>query len=216
MALQNIGAENRNDPYYRYKMPRMKTKIEGRGNGIKTNVENMVEMAEALRRPASYTTQYFGCELGATSKFDEKTGAFVNGKHEKAKLEGLLENFVKKYVQCYGCRNPETEIIITKTQMLQLKCAACGHVSDVDMRDKLTNFILKEMRKAEKERLKERKVADKELKRLKKKGAVNTSKDGVKAGVANEKKAVSEEDNNSPNGSEGDKDEVSDNDDDAC
>ncbi|XP_066329378.1 eukaryotic translation initiation factor 5-like [Miscanthus floridulus] len=182
MALQNIGASNRDDAFYRYKMPRMITKIEGRGNGIKTNVVNMVDIAKALARPASYTTKYFGCELGAQSKFDEKTGiSLVNGAHDTAKLAGLLEVFIKKYVQCYGCGNPETEILISKTQMISLKCAACGFVSDVDMRDKLTTFILKNppeqkkggkdkkaMRRAEKERLKEGEAADEEMKKLKK------------------------------------------------
>ncbi|KAH7512704.1 hypothetical protein FEM48_Zijuj12G0118900 [Ziziphus jujuba var. spinosa] len=144
MALQNIGARNSDDAFYRYKMPKMITKIEGRGNGIKTNIVNMVDIAKALARPASYTTKYFGCELGAQSKFDEKNGtSLVNGAHETAKLAALLENFIKKYVQCYGCGNPETEILITKSQMIQLKCAACGFVSDVDMRDKLTTFIIK-------------------------------------------------------------------------
>jgi len=182
MALQNIGASNRDDAFYRYKMPRMITKIEGRGNGIKTNIVNMVDIAKALARPASYTTKYFGCELGAQSKFDEKTGiSLVNGAHDTSKLAGLLEVFIKKYVQCYGCGNPETEILISKTQMISLKCAACGFVSDVDMRDKLTTFILKNppeqkkggkdkkaMRRAEKERLKEGEAADEEQKKLKK------------------------------------------------
>ncbi|OMO55587.1 Translation initiation factor IF2/IF5 [Corchorus capsularis] len=169
MSLQNIGAANSDDAFYRYKMPKMQTKIEGRGNGIKTNIVNMVDIAKALARPASYTTKYFGCELGAQSKFDEKTGTcLVNGSHDTAKLAGLLEIFIKKYVQCYGCGNPETEILITKNQVIQLQCAACGFVSDVDMRDKLTSFILKNppeqkkgskdkkaLRRAEKERLKE-------------------------------------------------------------
>ncbi|KAE8653883.1 Eukaryotic translation initiation factor 5 [Hibiscus syriacus] len=78
MALQNIGASNSDDAFYRYKMPKMITKIEGRGNGIKTNVVNMVEIAKALARPASYATKYFGCELGAQSKFDERTGTSHN------------------------------------------------------------------------------------------------------------------------------------------
>jgi translation initiation factor 5 len=69
MALQNIGASNKDDAFYRYKMPRMLTKIEGRGNGIKTNIVNMVDIAKALARPASYTTKYFGCELGAQILF---------------------------------------------------------------------------------------------------------------------------------------------------
>ncbi|RZC77344.1 hypothetical protein C5167_001517 [Papaver somniferum] len=213
MAMQNIGAGNSDDAFYRYKMPRMLTKIEGRGNGIKTNVVNMVDIAKALARPPSYTTKYFGCELGAQSKFDEKTGvALVNGAHDTAKLAGLLENFIKKFVQCYGCGNPETDVIITKTQMIQLKCAACGFVSDVDMRDKLTTFIIKNppeqkkggkdkkaMRRAEKERLKEGEAADEELKKLKLK-----KKDASKASSSKKKTVLPVEDRHSPSGSQAD------------
>ncbi|XP_057436485.1 eukaryotic translation initiation factor 5-like [Lotus japonicus] len=226
MALQNIGAGNRDDAFYRYKMPRMITKIEGRGNGIKTNVVNMVDIAKALARPAAYTTKYFGCELGAQSKFDEKTGtSHVNGAHDTAKLAGLLENFIKKYVQCYGCGNPETEILITKSQMIQLKCAACGFVSDVDMRDKLTTFIIKNppeskkgskdkkaMRRAEKERLKEGEAADEELKKLKKevkKKGTSSSKDGTTKSSSSRKKANgSDEDRTSPTHSQIDEKDV--------
>ncbi|KAF7829887.1 putative eukaryotic translation initiation factor 5-1 [Senna tora] len=214
MALQNIGASNRDDAFYRYKMPKMTTKIEGRGNGIRTNVVNMVDIAKALARPASYITKYFGCELGAQSKFDEKTGtSLVNGAHETAKLAGLLENFIKKYVQCYGCGNPETEIVFTKTQMITLKCAACGFISDVDMRDKLTTFILKNppeqkkgskdkkaMRRAEKERLKEGEAVDEEIRKLKKegkkKGTVPNSKDASKA--SSKKKNPGSDEDHSP------------------
>lgn len=231
MAFQNIGAANSDDAFYRYKMPRMITKIEGRGNGIKTNVVNMVDIAKALARPAAYTTKYFGCELGAQSKFDEKTGtSHVNGAHETAKLAGLLENFIKKYVQCYGCGNPETEIIITKTQMITLKCAACGFLSDVDMRDKLTTFIIKNppeqkksskdkkaMRRAEKERLKEGEAADEEQKKVKKETTKKkTSKDAMASKPTGKKKAAgSDEDgnSNSPNGSQADDVEAADEDD---
>ncbi|KAG1327494.1 eukaryotic translation initiation factor 5 [Cocos nucifera] len=227
MALQNIGASNSDDAFYRYKMPKMITKIEGRGNGIKTNIVNNVDIAKALARPASYTTKYFGCELGAQSKFDVKTGtSIVNGAHDTAKLAGLLENFILKYVQCYGCGNPETEIVITKSQMITLKCAACGFVSDVDMRDKLTSFILKNppeqkkgskdkksMRRAEKERLKEGEAADEERRKLKKemkkKGAVS-SKEGANPKAAARKKqpSGSDEDHSSPAGSQSGDNEV--------
>lgn len=221
MALQNIGAGNKDDAFYRYKMPRMITKIEGRGNGIKTNIVNMVDIAKALGRPASYTTKYFGCELGAQSKFDEKTGtSHVNGSHETAKLAGLLENFIKKFVQCYGCGNPETEVLITKSQMINLKCAACGHISEVDMRDKLTTFILKNppeskkgskdkkaMRRAEKERLKEGEAADEELKKIKKEAAKkkgSSNKEPTKA--SSKKKSHHSDEDHSPTGSHADDD----------
>ncbi|GAA0187365.1 translation initiation factor [Lithospermum erythrorhizon] len=230
MALQNIGAGNKDDAFYRYKMPRMITKIEGRGNGIKTNIVNMVEIAKALARPASYTTKYFGCELGAQSKFDEKTGtSLVNGSHDTPKLAGLLENFIKKYVQCYGCGNPETEIVITKTQMIQLKCAACGFVSDVDMRDKLSSFIIKNppeskksskdkkaLRRAEKERLKEGEAADEELKKLKKDVKKKGSAKDLQGKTSSKKKtsAGSDEGQISPPKSHADENEEDDDDDD--
>lgn len=36
------------DSNYRYKMPKMILKIEGKGNGIKTNITNLVDVATAL------------------------------------------------------------------------------------------------------------------------------------------------------------------------
>ncbi|KAG0606096.1 hypothetical protein M758_9G113400 [Ceratodon purpureus] len=219
MALQNIGAGNRDDAFYRYKMPKLVTKIEGRGNGIKTNVVNMVDVAKALARHPAYTTKYFGCELGAQSKYDEKTGtSIVNGAHDTTKLAALLENFIKKYVQCYGCGNPETEVLITKTQLITLKCAACGYLSDVDMRDKLTTFILKNppeqkkggkkdraLRRAEKERLKEGEAADEQMKRLKRE-ASKKSKGGSDDKAA-KKKQGSDDEEVSPSASQADEEE---------
>lgn len=222
MALVNIGEGNRDDGFYRYKMPKLQTKIEGRGNGIKTNLVNMVEVAKALARPPAYTTKFFGCVLGAQSKYDEKTlTSTVNGAHETSKLVQLLEIFIKKYVQCYGCGNPETEIVITKTQMITLKCAACGYLSDVDMRDKLTTFIInnppetkkvkgtKQMRKAEKERLKAGEAADEEAKSSKK---VSGKKKGDESAKKTKKKD-DEEKILSPDASQKDEDEQADDDD---
>ncbi|KAI5077049.1 hypothetical protein GOP47_0009114 [Adiantum capillus-veneris] len=215
MALLNIGAGNKDDAFYRYKMPRLITKIEGRGNGIKTNLVNMVDVAKALARPPSYTTKFFGCELGAQSKFDEKTGtAIVNGSHDTPKLAALLETFIKKYVQCYGCGNPETEIIITKSQLINLKCAACGFISDVDMRDKLTTFILKNppeqkkkgsdkkgMRRAERERQKEGEALDEEIKQAKKESKKKKGQDDTK-NIPKKKASGSDEEEHSPTSSQ--------------
>ena len=39
------------DPTYRYKMPKPFLKIEGKGNGIKTNLLNLHEIAKSLKCP---------------------------------------------------------------------------------------------------------------------------------------------------------------------
>jgi len=41
------------DPFYRYKMERLQAKIEGKGNGIKTVVVNLSNVAQQLARPPS-------------------------------------------------------------------------------------------------------------------------------------------------------------------
>jgi translation initiation factor 5 len=168
MATINIGADNAGDQFYRYKMPAIQAKIEGRGNGIKTNVVNMVDVAKALARPPTHTLKYFGCELGAQTKFDSKSGGqcIVNGAHTAETLANHLEGYIKRFVQCHSCGNPETVINISKRETIHLKCKACGAVSDVDMRHKLCTFIIKnppekdkaaskkdkQLRRAEKER----------------------------------------------------------------
>ena len=45
---------------FRYKMPKMILKIEGKGNGIKTNIVNLVEVAKSLRVPTAYPLKYMG------------------------------------------------------------------------------------------------------------------------------------------------------------
>ena len=57
-------------------------------------------------------TKYFGCELGAQTQFDVKNDRFiVNGSHESVRLQELLDGFIKKFVLCQECDNPETNLV---------------------------------------------------------------------------------------------------------
>lgn len=132
------------DKFYRYKMPQLQVKIEGKGNGIKTVIPNMSDIARSLSRPAAYPTKFFGCELGAQTTFDDKTDRYiVNGAHDSSRLRDLLDTFIDKFVLCPSCKNPETELIITKDEFLTRDCKACGTRGVCDMRHKLVTFILK-------------------------------------------------------------------------
>lgn len=128
-------------------MPLLTTKIEGKGNGIKTVIPNMSDVARALSRPPTYTTKFFGCELGAQTSFDEKNDRYiVNGAHDANRLRELLDVFIEKFVLCKSCKNPETELVILKagrTEDIIRDCKACGERTGIDMRHKLTTFILK-------------------------------------------------------------------------
>jgi len=50
MATVNIRRDV-TDPFYRYKMERLQSKIEGKGNGIKTVIVNLSSVAQSLARP---------------------------------------------------------------------------------------------------------------------------------------------------------------------
>lgn len=127
-------------------------KVEGKGNGIKTVIANMAEIAKALERPPTYPTKYFGCELGAQTNFDMKNERFiVNGEHDAAKLQGILDGFIKKFVLCPACENPETTLSVRRGQ-IHSKCKACGNSSIIDSKHKLSTFILRNPPKSTEDR----------------------------------------------------------------
>ncbi|KAF8504369.1 eukaryotic translation initiation factor 5 [Russula emetica] len=132
------------DKFYRYRMPVLLTKIEGKGNGIKTVVPNMSDVARALSRPPTYPTKFFGSELGAQTSVDEKNDRYiVNGAHDAERLRELLDAFIDKFVLCGSCKNPETDLIVTKNELIVRDCKACGERTGVDMRHRLSTYILK-------------------------------------------------------------------------
>ncbi|KAM0349328.1 hypothetical protein ACHAPU_003737 [Fusarium lateritium] len=160
MALVNVRRDV-SDAFYRYKMERLQTKIEGKGNGIKTVVVNLSSVANSLARPGAYVIKYFGFELGAQTNIDPKDDRWIiNGAHDAPKLQDHLDGFINKFVLCKKCKNPETDVVIKDDHIL-LDCKACGQRTDVDLRLKLSGFILKNQPKKGKKDKAERRAAKK-------------------------------------------------------
>jgi len=145
---------------------------------------NMADVARALNRPSSCSflifrfaeiqvgtrkltlnatldpTKFFGCELGAQATFNDETERYiVNGAHDQNRMRDLLDTFISKFVLCQSCKNPETELQITKNDYILADCKACGHQGDIDMRHKLTTFIVKNPPKKASKKSKKRAVA---------------------------------------------------------
>lgn len=102
--------------------------------------------------------KYFGFELGAqtnTNPADDRW--IINGAHEASKLQDYLDGFISKFVLCKKCKNPETDVVI-KDGHIVLDCKACGQRSDVDLRLKLSSFILKNQPKKSKKDKSEKKA----------------------------------------------------------
>jgi len=164
------GLEPVVDPNYRYKMPKLMAKIEGRGNGIKTVVDNCSDIAQSLDRSAGEVIKFFGCDLGAQSKYvEDEDKAIVNGAHNTVTLQQKLSIYIEKFVLCKTCHNPETRYKIKNEEIFQV-CAACGERNMVDMTHKLCTFIIKDYKIAKKELKKEKEGKEGKKKKDKKEG----------------------------------------------
>merc|ERR1712060_808545 len=144
MAMLNIPTSI-DDPAYRYKMPRIVSKKEGRGNGSKTCIMNMSDVAGALKRKPEYTAKFFGYELGAQTSYTNKEGegerTIINGHHETKVFQDLLDKFIEKYVLCQNCNLPEIDMVVKKERIMAT-CKACGWGGELDPAHKLANYIL--------------------------------------------------------------------------
>jgi translation initiation factor 5 len=183
-VINIAGSSPVDDPEYRYKMPAVFGKIEGSGNGIKTAIPNISDVASSLHRAPGEVNKFFGCELGAQTTYAEDTDrAIVNGAHTDDTLQKLIHRYIELFVVCPNCRLPETDYKI-KNECIWHKCAACGAKEMVDMSHKLCNYILAQDKKAKKEA----KSKGKKDKKDKKKGGKDDSDDDKKKKKDKDKK----------------------------
>ena len=134
------------DPAYRYRMPKLQVKVEGRGNGIKTLLTNVIEVGASLAREPNEITKFFGCVLGSQTTFAGDRH-IVNGSHNANDLQKHLCKYIEAFVLCNQCKLPETHYKI-KGGIISQKCQACGNKDQVDMTHKLTTFILAQHKEA--------------------------------------------------------------------
>lgn len=68
----------------------------------------------------------------------------VNGSHDATKLQDLLDGFIRKYVLCPECDNPETELLVAaKKGTISQGCKACGFHGPLEVHHKVNTFIIK-------------------------------------------------------------------------
>nr|CAG4635443.1 EOG090X05QT [Artemia franciscana] len=92
-----------------------------------------------------YLTRYFALELGVQSQFDSRNNRYIiNGSHIASELQNLLNDFIRRFVLCSKCDNPETILSSSgKKPPVRQKCKACGHSESLDATHKLTAYIVK-------------------------------------------------------------------------
>eukprot|EP01065_Artemidia_motanka_P008095 TRINITY_DN1403_c3_g1_i1.p2 TRINITY_DN1403_c3_g1~~TRINITY_DN1403_c3_g1_i1.p2 ORF type:complete len:336 (+),score=133.77 TRINITY_DN1403_c3_g1_i1:77-1084(+) len=130
MAELPIDPAKKSDSFYRYKMPAVQVKVEGSGNGIKTVLPNISEIAQRINRDVEFPMKYFGIDMGAHSK-QEAGKWIVMGQHDKERMQKCLYDYITKFVLCVHCSNPETTTVVDEQKNIWLRCGACGREGQI-------------------------------------------------------------------------------------
>lgn len=127
-SLINIGGDS-NDGFYRYKMPAIETSFMNK-NGGTTVISNIETIAKSLKRSPNELCKYLNKKMACNGRIIKGKGMMIVGSWDKEELQNKLTNYIKLYILCYSCDNPETIIEIKKTKSI-MTCSACGKTNEL-------------------------------------------------------------------------------------
>lgn len=97
--------------------------------GNKTIVRNFGEILSALRRGEKHLSKYFFKQL-ATPGNVEGSMLILQRKVGQSLLQRKLEDYIKEYVYCKVCGEPDT-VLVKEDRITFMRCEACGARSAV-------------------------------------------------------------------------------------
>ena len=125
------------DDSYRYKMPALKSNINGKGNGIFTIITNINDVSKYINQPPALLLKFLSVYNGSMAN-EEKMS--ITGSYAPDELQKALQIYINRFVICPKCGVPETIPYLKKESkkniLLELKCSSCGTVSQVSCNNK--------------------------------------------------------------------------------
>ena len=101
------------DPNYRYKMPLLQQRIEGKGMNIHTTLLNLKDVAKFLRISHEYILKFFAYELGVQTN-EKNSDIWINGEISQLDVQKVLDKFIDKFILCSNCKLPEMYLEVTE------------------------------------------------------------------------------------------------------
>jgi len=108
-------------------MPKMLMKFKDQGKFHQTLVENLEDVAIALRLPEIVLLKFFSSDNGAMLNKNN----WIKGDFTYDVMQKSLDKIIKEYVLCPKCQYPELKMTVEggkKNQKLVSKCNACSNV----------------------------------------------------------------------------------------
>ena len=109
----------------RFKIPVVETMLQWN----QTIVKNFSQICQTLRREPKHILKFLTKELATPAGFDGNRAIFQS-KISNRLLQQKLEAYIKEYVLCKECGQPDTKLI-REERLSFLKCEACGAKSSV-------------------------------------------------------------------------------------
>lgn len=113
------------DEKKRFEIPRIVSLIQGN----KTIIKNFSEILSTLRRNERHLSKFLFKQL-ATPGSMEGDALVLQRKVSHSMLQKKLEDYIKEYVFCKICGEPDTTLV-KEGRITSMKCEACGARSAV-------------------------------------------------------------------------------------
>ena len=128
MSLNING--NKCDTSYRYKMPKLVINHTGSGKNCKTVLSNLDKVSESIGCPCNILLAFLSFKCGSSM---DKSNSSIKGHYTESNLQNEIYEYINSFVMC-SCGIPELipqiKKISKKKKILQLKCSACGKITE--------------------------------------------------------------------------------------
>ena len=104
----------------RFKLPLAVCEV----SGSKTIFKNFGEILSVMRREPHHFAKYLFKELATPGNLQGQTLIF-QGRIQLAMLNKKIEDYVKGFVYCKECGEPDTKLV-KEDRIIFMKCEACG------------------------------------------------------------------------------------------
>jgi len=133
-----LNINGKNDSSYRYKMIPVKSTINGKGNGIFTIINNLDDVSSSISQPSVLILKFLSSYFGSLANEEKKC---ITGSYTDSQIQDGIQLYINRFIICPSCNIPETIPQIRqeskKNIFLDVKCSACGKVSEIKCNNKL-------------------------------------------------------------------------------
>ena len=120
----------------RYQMPAAECRSQKNNKTYFTNIE---DISKDLNRTSEELLKFLGYHLNTQTNTSQNS---FNGVYTTEKMQESVYDYIRSYVLCPTCNNPETKVFVSKSKKLKVGCIACGANQEVSNNAKFDKWML--------------------------------------------------------------------------